>query len=67
MQRFNIYHAHDDKLIGMADNLEQAISIGEEKGCRDNYCPCRRYIIYDTVLKTDDVTEMVKERIKREK
>ena len=67
MSRYDIYHTHTRALIGTADTIEQAILIGEEKGCRDNYCPCRRYIIYDTVLKTDDVTEMVKERIKREK
>lgn len=66
MSRYNIYHTHTKALIGTAETIEEAIFIGEQYGCKDKDCPCNKYVVYDNILKTSDIIEMVKDRINKE-
>lgn len=67
MSRYDIYHTHTKELIGATETLEQAIFIGEQYGCKDKRCPCNKYVVYDNILKTSDVIEMAKDRIRKER
>ena len=43
------------------------MSIGQEYGCKELGCPCGMYEIYDNKLKTNNITYMIKDVMKREK
>lgn len=61
-----IYHAHFTKLVAEANKIELALYLGGEYGCRDMNCPCCKYIVYDSVLNTTDITIIVKSAIRSE-
>ena len=66
--RYDVYRpeVHGKELIGRADELNEAMAEGEEKGCRVLGCPCGKYTIYDNKLKTDNIRIMIKDQIRQE-
>lgn len=68
-RRFDVYlpSVHGRKWIGSSNNLMRAMNIGSTDGCKELGCPCCTYEIYDNRLKTDDISYIIKEVMKREK
>lgn len=68
-RRYDVYRpsVHGRKWIGASNILERAMSIGQEYGCTELGCPCGMYEIYDNKLKTNNITYMIKDVMKREK
>ena len=66
--RYDVYRpeVHGKELIGGADELNEAMAEGEEKGCRVLGCPCGKYTIYDNKLKTDNIRIMIKDQMIQE-
>ena len=66
--RYDVYRpeVHGKELIGRADELNEAMAEGEEKGCRVLGCPCGKYTIYDNKLKTDNIRIMIKDQMRKE-
>ena len=67
-KRYDVYRpeVHGKELIGRADELNEAMAEGEEKGCRVLGCPCGKYTIYDNKLKTDNIRIMIKDQMRQE-
>ena len=60
MKRYITYQAsiHGGEPLGEADSLEQAVNIGVLYGCKDPYCICEGYSVFDRKLKTHNINKM---------